>query len=133
MAMLVEKSCLRVAACCEARPGGPRGVHTGLGVVASSSSSPRLEIAERRHCFESSEDATGNDAQNVRQGDVPGRIPLSRRRPNAFCGSEGAPRADSPGLKIAGSVSSPGHCSDLVVRCPPVRNHKASIMLSGKP
>ena len=51
---------------------------------------PGLEIAERRHCFESSEGATGNDAQNVRQGDVPGRIPLSRRRPNAFCGSEGA-------------------------------------------
>ena len=36
MAMLVEKSCSLVAACCEARPGGPRGVHTGLGVVARS-------------------------------------------------------------------------------------------------
>ena len=105
MAMLVEKSCSLVAACCEARPGGPRGVHTGLGVVASSSSSPRLEIAERRHCFESSEDATGNGAHSVRQGGVPGRIPLGRRRPNAFCGSECAPRADSPGLEMPGVIS----------------------------
>ena len=62
---------------------------------------PGLEIAERRHCFESSEGATGNDAQNVRQGDVPGRIPLSRRRPNAFCGSEGAERASKGSWKRA--------------------------------
>ena len=49
-----------------------------------------FKIAERVHCFECPEVATGNVVHNVRHGDVPGRNLGALKAVNAFCDFDAA-------------------------------------------